>query len=291
MQQMVRSRFSSSPKEPASRCSRPRRARPEGRASKSELRELRDARGSCERGSTARCHDLDSRRSRSATATQRHDIDIIVDRFDREAPPRVGASPSRLESLPAPRATVWCKHRPGDRQERGVAAVGAKRLRRLRGSPTPRLQPRACSRSTAPTVPAPSCNGLGTTSDYFDRGALMVPDTKLARSTAGAIAAWGPQGGGRASEVLRAPCWSRTLAAIYEASISTRTLAGSVRHARAHAESCSGRVARPTCEFRPPGKTARKRHVKRRWDGVLGELSRRYREIRAPTRSREELAR
>jgi excinuclease ABC subunit A len=186
-----------------------------------------------------------------------HDIDVVVDRVVAKEAARGRISESIETSLLLSGGLVTVDVGPGQREwtlsERS-ACVDC-------GISYPEIAPRLFS-FNSPQGACPRCTGLGSC-DEFDP-ARVVPDESLSIS-GGAIAPWS----GR-----RVPRYYRTLlealADYYEISLDTpwSELPERARHGIL---SGGGREEMPF-EF---GQGTAKQAVKRRWDGVLGELARR----------------
>jgi excinuclease ABC subunit A len=206
----------------------------------------------------------------SIAKQSKHDIDVVVDRIvaKNEARRRIAESIETAVRLSSGLVTVDVG--PGQQEwtlSEHSACVDC-------GISYPEIEPRSFS-FNSPHGACPRCSGLGT-HDEFD-AALIVPDPSLSISR-GAIAPWS----GR-----RAPAYYRhlldALADHYAISLETpwRELPQSVRNGILY-----GAEEEIAFAFeRGEGKRA----IKRRWDGVLGELERRH--ARKSEAEHKELAR
>jgi len=193
----------------------------------------------------------------SIAKQSKHDIDVVVDRVVAKDEARKRIAESIEAAVRLSGGLVALDVGPGQQEwtlSEHSACVDC-------GISYPEIEPRSFS-FNSPHGACPSCSGLGTR-DEFD-AALIVPDASLSVSRR-AIAPWS----GR-----RVPAYYRrlleALADHYEISLETpwRELPENVRDGILHG-------AKEELDFAfEPSKS--RRAVKRRWDGVLGELERRH---------------
>jgi excinuclease ABC subunit A len=201
----------------------------------------------------------------------RHSIDVVVDRLSVKASVRGRVAESIETALRLADGLLRVDVGPGREEwllsEHNACAEC--------GVSLPEIEPRTFS-FNSPHGACPACGGLGT-ADAFEPG-LVIPDASKSLSE-GAIAAWS----GR-----RAPRYYRhllsALAAFYEVDPDTpwRALPERVRRGILHG---AGEREVP---FPVTGR-GRTETIARRWDGVLGELERRF--ANAGAAEREQLAR
>ncbi|MFV1978367.1 MAG: excinuclease ABC subunit UvrA, partial [Myxococcota bacterium] len=206
----------------------------------------------------------------SVAKQSKHYIDVVVDRVVAKDEARGRIAESIEAAVRLSGGLVAIDVGPGQQEwtlSEHSACVDC-------GISYPEIEPRSFS-FNSPHGACPSCSGLGTR-DEFD-AALIVPDASLPASR-GAIAPWS----GR-----RVPVYYRrlleALADHYAISLETpwRELPEGVRDGILHG-------AKEEIGFAlEPSKS--RRAVKRRWDGVLGELERRH--TRGSEAERKELAR
>jgi excinuclease ABC subunit A len=201
----------------------------------------------------------------------RHDIDIIVDRLEAKPAARGRIAESIETALRVAEGLVRIDIESGQQtwllSERN-ACVDC-------GISFPEIEPRMFS-FNSPHGACPRCSGLGTTAEFDP--ARMVPDTSRSLA-AGAVAAWGRRQRPRYYDQLLA-----ALAGHYRIDLDTPWQKLPER-ARQGILFGSGREE-IAFDVRASGKKAR---VNRRWDGVVGELERRFET--GGDREREELAR
>jgi excinuclease ABC subunit A len=188
----------------------------------------------------------------------KHDIDIVVDRLTAKPAARSRIAESTEAALKIADGLVRVDVASGEEEwllsERN-ACVDC-------DISYPEIAPRTFS-FNSPHGACPRCSGLGTTSEFDP--ARMVPDVSRSLA-AGAVAAWGRRQRPRYYDRLLA-----ALAAHYEIDLDTpwQDLPERARKGILFG-SGSDEIA---LEVRASGKTA---SVKRRWDGVVGELERRF---------------
>jgi excinuclease ABC subunit A len=201
----------------------------------------------------------------------RHDIDIIVDRLAAKPAARGRIAESIETALRVAEGLVRIDIESGQEawllSERN-ACVDC-------GISYPEIAPRMFS-FNSPHGACPRCSGLGTTAEFDP--ARMVPDTSRSLA-AGAVATWGRRRRPRYYDQLLA-----ALARHYQIDLDTpwQKLPDRARQGILFG---SGREE-IAFEVQSAGKQA---NVNRRWDGVVGELERRFET--GGEREREELAR
>jgi len=194
----------------------------------------------------------------SLAKNAKHDIDVVVDRVVVNASSRARISESLEAALRLTEGLVRIDIGPGDSEwllsERN-ACIDC-------GTSYPEISPRFFS-FNSPHGACGSCDGLGTTAEFDP--ARIVPDTS--RSLAdGAIAPWGRRRRGRYYDRL-----IEALSDHFDVSVDTpwHDLPENAREGILHGTG-STEIAfdLPTTGSDAP--------VRRRWDGVMGELARRF---------------
>jgi excinuclease ABC subunit A len=200
----------------------------------------------------------------------KHDIDVIVDRVAVSAAARARIAESLEAALRLTDGLVRIDVGPGDAEwllsERN-ACIDC-------GTSYPEISPRMFS-FNSPHGACPRCGGLGTTAEFDP--ARVVPDASRSLAS-GAIAPWGHRRRSRYYDRLL-----EALGAHFAVDLDTawQDLPESVRRDILHGTG-SEEIA---FDLPTPGRNA---PVNRRWDGVMGELGRRF-EVAAEA-EREELA-